>query len=466
MTATAQARETLHRSEWPATTGGDAGPGVAGEKPLNAADRLMLVAHDQMRLHDHPGFTCQTHLWLNGRLDAPALRAALERLARRHPVAAARLVRSEAGAPAWRFGGPPPPLEETVIPDRAESSVLAVAERLASRPVDLDRDPPLSMHLLRHSSGDDVLILSFSHVLMDGKAPELVLREIDRLHDPNRADETSPDQATGLDFDARLGQAPRLRRLRCALRVVAGHLRLPVRSVSLSSPHGPAWVTKDHRIGLRELDERRTQILADRVRDICGFVNLCPAVLASAFRAIARLTPRTIRRRTVLLADVPLNLRPPGATSPLFGNSMSFIPLSARACVLADRDGLTGALSRQMREQLRRGIDLGNLQMMSVMSRFERSCAAHIRARMQHSPVSLGFGFLGPVAGLETFCGVPVSRLHTLNAALAPPGVTLQVNQFRGRLGLGLTYVSRSVPPGLAGEFLDTMMADLAAERG
>jgi hypothetical protein len=143
---------------------------------------------------------------------------------------------------------------------------------------------------------------------------------------------------------------------------------------------------------------------------------------------------------------------------------MSFISMSARAAELDDRDELIRRLSGQMRDQLRRGIDIGNLQLMSIMSRFDWMLAKHIEGRMQKSPLTLGFGFLGPAAtGLERFCGRSVERFHTLNAALGPPGVTLQVNQFRGRLNLGLTYVSNAVPEELAERLLDTIASDLAS---
>jgi hypothetical protein len=42
-------------------------------------------------------------------------------------------------------------------------------------------------------------------------------------------------------------------------------------------------------------------------------------------------------------------------------------------------------------------------------------------------------------------------------------GVTLLVNQFRGRLMLQATYVPDAVPDAVAGEFLDLVVGDLLA---
>jgi len=67
------------------------------------------------------------------------------------------------------------------------------------------------------------------------------------------------------------------------------------------------------------------------------------------------------------------------------------------------------------------------------------------------------------IPGIETFLDQEVEWLYTLNSALSPPGVVLQVNQFRGCMNLILTYISEAVPETLAESFLDTIMEDLLA---
>lgn len=445
-------------------------------QPLNAADRLMLVGHDGMRSIDHAGFQCQSHLWLSGRVDVPTLRRALEALHCHYPVMTARLDKFPPAAPSprrkpqpagprWAFqNNTPVELHEATLDASDEAAVWRYGGRWFDEPLDLPRMNPIGFHLLHLPDGRDVFLLRWSHVLMDGKAPELVVHEISqRFADPSLP--ASPPPA-GDEMQAHLAKFDRKLRRQAAARVIRSHIRLPVRPLTLVPPDAPDWVTGPFRMIVRTLDADATERCAARVKRLCGFNNMAPVVLASVFRACLQHTPRRVKGRSLLQTDVPLNLRPPGSTQPLFRNFMAFISLGARVRDLARRDDLAQQLNVQMREQLRRGIDLGNLQMMAFMSRYDRMLAKHIKSHMQKSPMALGFGFLGPAfGGMESFCDVPVERFYTLNSALAPPGITLQVNVHRGRLNFALTYVGDAVPDSLAQAFLDTMVADLLDER-
>ncbi len=436
----------------------------------------MLVGHDGMRSIDHAGFQCQSHLWLAGRVDVPALRRALKTLHRHYPVMTARLDkfppaapsprrRPQPAGPRWVFqNNASVEFHEVTLDASDEVAVWRYGERLFDEPLDLPRMNPIGFHLLHLPDGRDVFLLRWSHVLMDGKAPELVVHEISRrFEDPNLP---APPPPAGDEMQAHLAKFDRKVRRRAAARVIRSHIRLPAKPLTLVPPDAPDWVTGPFRMIVRTLDADATQRFAERVKRLCGFSNMAPAVLASVFRACLQHTPRRVKRRSSLQTDVPLNLRPPGSTQPLFRNFMAFISLSARVRDLGRRDDLTQQLNAQMREQLRRGIDLGNLQMMAFMSRYDRMLTKHIKSHMQKSPMALGFGFLGPAfGGMESFCGVPVERFYTLNSALAPPGITLQVNVHRGRLNFALTYVGDAVPDSLAQAFLDTMIADLLMDR-
>src|SRR5262249_11703040 len=88
------------------------GGSPAGRR-LSATDRAMLGVDGVLRDMGAPGFETQTLVWLDRRLDAGRLGAALARLGALHPVAAARLV-EDGGGPWWRFRpGAGCPLRET-----------------------------------------------------------------------------------------------------------------------------------------------------------------------------------------------------------------------------------------------------------------------------------------------------------------------------------------------------------------
>lgn len=441
---------------------------------LNAPDRLMCVCHQGLRALGHAGFSCQSHIWLDGRLDVDRLQASLARLARRHPVVTGRIVAASQASPsiyggtAWIGGGGSAKVRVHTLRDNNESSVLHLAETLLAEPWDLDKVDPIAFHLLRRPSGRDVLILQWNHALMDGKAPELVLAELNRL---TAATESEIDTELQIDRTVDAGEIavvlqrhPRMRRFKAAARIVTSHIRMPVRSITLEPPSKPRWVFQPIRIAVRTLDTDATAQLSVRVRQLCGLHNLTPAILASVYRVIARLSPRPTTPRSIFRTDVPLNLRTPRATGPIFRNFMSFISLHATVGELSNRDELTRLLHRRMRDELARSADIGNLVMMNWMSRRPRMLHKHLLRRMQKYPLTLGFGFLGPLtAGLDNVLGVPIERFYTLNMAMSPPGMTLQANVCHGRLNLAATYIEAVVPDARADAFLDGVVEDLTS---
>ncbi len=442
-------------------------PRTGGRQYLNAADRLMLVGHEGMQSFGHPGFICQTHLRLKGRIDAAALQVALGDLANRFFVVSSRLRRDDQKRAYWEPSGEPPVLTETAVSSSDGPDYWSHAQRLLEAPLDLQKETPISFHLLRASDGRDTLLLRFCHVLMDGKSPEWTLRLLDGIFRGQACDAAVPARervAPADEMEAYLSRFDRTRRFRCALRGMGSQIGLPVTPVTMTPPDQREWSVRPVGLIARELDEEASRRVTDRVRRLCGFVNLTPAIAASTYRAIRRCTPHRTTAKTWYQADCPLNLRPPGVGEPYFRNFMSFIQLHIRQDALADRDEATQRLNAQMRDQLRRGIDLGNLQLLSMLSRFAPLLRSHIVTRMKRRPFTLAFGYLGPVVAELTGCfGQAVDNVYTFNAALSPPGVTLQANQFAGRINLLLSYISSAVDKTRAGQLMDEIASDLTA---
>lgn len=456
------------------------------QQRLNAADRLMLVAHDVMRNIGHPGFQCQTHVWLDGRVDVAKLRQAIAALATGYPVVASRLSRDGVDGPSWKATDEfEAEFVETTLAGSEKADVWTYGEALFAKPLDLSDRPPIGFHLLHLPDGRDVLLIRFSHALMDGKSPEFALSELNRLQGAdssavlNAADgegvyaatqaaigstESTPSSIAAEsrnEMAEHLGRFERRKRIDAAIQVIKSQLKLPTKAVSISKDLRKQFTFAPLRILVKELTEEETKAATARVRRLCGFANLTPAVLAAVFRGVRQYASTPIKKRTSQ-TDVPLNLRLPGAIQPVFRNHVTFIQMHARPAEMEDRDELTKALNANMRDQLRRGIDLGNLQMMSMMAKFPRLMAMHLKQRFRDNPISLGFGFLGPVLpSLETFLGRRVEWIYTLNSCLSPPGIVLQVNQFRGKMNLILTYIERCVPEKLANELLAFIIQDL-----
>ena len=454
----------------PATSGDNADLGITDRQYLNPADRLMLAAHDGLQRVGHSGFLCQTHVWLTGRIDVAALRTALHEMNHLYPVMTSRLV--TAGpfrSPYWQYRPHAEvTLREHTPASSAREDVWRYAESLCAKPFDLHAADPISWHLLHLPDGRDVLILAFSHALMDGKAPEHVLKLLHELLGAAPDSNSRGRMIRPADDDIRthLQQAPPARRLRAVLHRLKQELRM-LRSAALVIPRSQrTWKMQPFRILVRELSDAQTSRATSRTKTLCGFPNLAPAVVAAVFRAIHALGPADEHRGRQFKTDVPLNLRPPGRSEPLFRNYMTFIRLAAATEDLADGDQLVQRLHAQMRDELRKGADLAALQLMTIMAPHAGLMTHHLKHMVKKGPLSLGFGFLGPVAtGLDRIGTTPIGWLYTMNIALSPPGITLQAHQYAGRLNLVLTYIGAAVTDELAAALLDHIIRDLTGEQ-
>jgi hypothetical protein len=421
----------------------------------------MLRVHEALRSVGHPGLICQTQVWCAGRLDEARLSAALAALCRRHPVLGARLVQEDhLTAVFWQFqGGGTCPLHVRELPGAGEAAVLDQAEKLMAGPLDVCRDPPVAFHLFRRPGAGDVLVASFSHILMDGRAPELLLYELDRLAGAPDADPAPPDREVDL-LAAEMARSSGWRRFRGLLAYARTSWRHRDEPMTIALPDLPLWVVGPVRIALRSLGRADTDRLAARLRKLCGYESLAAAVLASGFRATAACTPRRYGPRARCRTFTPINLRHPSARRPIFRNLLSAVTVSAAREELADRDRLTRALNAQVRDGLRRGEDLGLLRMLALLRRGSGLRRAMLKPELRQR--TFGFSFHGRgVAGFDSLAGTPIDRLFTLVTDAYPPGIQLQVNQCAGRLDLSLAYAADAVPEAVANTFLDVLVDDL-----
>lgn len=443
---------------------------VADRQYLNAADRLMLVAHQGLLAVGHSGFTCQTHAWFEGRVDVAKLRLALRQLNQQCPVMTSRLV-APGGyrVPYWSFrDNADIVVHETTLDGSADRDVWRFGESLCDRPFSHADTDPIVWHLLHLPDGNDVLVILFSHALMDGKAPEHMLKALNGVWNgtdaaPIATESNDESNTTGIDeIVAHLRREPAKKRARSAFRRLGHEVRYS-RPASMIIPRSDRkWHAKPFRILVREMDEAATQCAIARVKRLCGFANLAPAILAGVFRSIRALGPEKDNRRRQCKTDVPLNLRPPGRSEPIFRNFMTFIKLGAKPEEMTDAEALVRTLNARMRDELRRGIDLGSLQLISFMAPHANLMRRHLLRTLRKGPVSLGFGFLGTVIpGLTKLGDTPIRRFYTMNAALSPPGITLQGHQYNGRLSLVLTHIGSTVNDELAEAFLQHIMDEL-----
>lgn len=431
---------------------------------LNPVDLAMRCVDKALRRVLYPGVETQMLVWLDGRADVSRLRTAIARLSERYPVIASRLVEpseEDGGRAYWRLRpGAVCPLQGTALHDDERQTVLDHAGQLLSTPHDPTAADPLRFHLLHRPGGKDVLLLQYNHVLMDNKPSVMLLRELARLSvSPGRAAPYVEPGNLILEYLRQFPHATRRAATLETIRLQAVALRGRAATLAPAGPQpvGPARLRIDTRI----LDSRSAAAIRARVVALCGFPAMSMAMLGSAFRAIDRCGPAADRRQK-FVAGIGMGLERRDHLPLVLQNLTSVVPISAQRDDLRDWDRLVSMLSEQMRARLASGIDLGALRTTALFSRRPRYIE-WVAEHLLHFGYSLWYAYFGSldVVGAE-LCGAPIEQVFYTGPVWASTGLTLLVNEYRGRLHFQTTSDPRVVPPPLADAFLDFVLADLS----
>lgn len=438
-------------------------PGEAGARPMNPMDSLMAAVNLSLQAMGLSGFETQTLVRLGGRADVGRLRSGIARLGRRYPAVTARLVEASRGKPRWQGRpGAEAALVEITLGSASEDAVLEEASRLLSAPHDLAADDAVRFYLLHLPDGSDVFLMQYNHALMDNNAAVPVLREIERLADVAGDDGECVDECRDAMAE-HLERFPLRRRLRAAWRVADLRLRvLRFRRLRLGTHGAGPSEPVPFRVLSQTLGADESAALLARVVEVCRWPGMSMVVLGSVFRGLDRFAAAGDGRRDCVAGiGVDLGLR--GPAGPLFQNLVSLFPVAARREELADRDSLMRDLNRQLRERLARDADLGVLELARIFRRFPRFFRRSTE-RLLRDSYSLWYGYFGSAdAAGARFCGAEITGVRFVGPCWPPAGVTLLVNQFRGRTHFQLTYLPNTVPDAVADEFLEAVIGDLRA---
>ncbi|MDX1661651.1 MAG: hypothetical protein R3326_07660 [Gemmatimonadota bacterium] len=436
----------------------------SGRRVLNRMDRAVLVTDRFLSSIGHPGMQCQVQVWFADRISESRLRRAVQGIVEAHPVVTGRLVPTSRLADAhWRFPVEgPEPLRVEELEDDDDRAVQARAAS-AFAPIDLEVEPPLRLSLLRRPSQGDVLLLHFSHVLMDGKAPELLLAEMGGIDRGEPAPSPAPggsDELTDWYRDHSLG-----RRLRAGLRHAVRNYRVarPGRAghpVRMAMPEAPRWGRGEVRIRGRSPGPELSSRIRRRARETVGFEHLIPVLLASLWRAVDRTCAWDRRPEAPFRAVLPISLRP-SATRPVppVCNLSSYVGVSATRPELADRAELCQTIASRFRDRLRDGAEIGGVQSLRWLGRRDDRIRRAVVDRGWRLS-TMAFAYHGRDSRLsgEMF-GSRVERFYNLVPAMSVP--TLSVTDLNG-LHLGLTYTPDLLTDEVADELLDAFVDDLS----
>jgi hypothetical protein len=438
-------------------------------RQLNAMDCTILAVHQALQSLGGPGFDTQAVIWLNDRVDPVALKSALVKLQAKYPGLSCCLANGDGrGGLHWQtFSNNDSPLQEKELGVSRHDEIWQQLSALLSQPRNLFTQRPLDFHLLHLADGRDLFVMQYNHTLMDNAAALSVLEEIDALfRSPAPAPEPSPVENGDFIADY-LARIPSPNRLRAAWNTVKLRLVSLRGDIATLGDRDPTPVRLlPVQVATRTLDAAETRALAERVVDVCRFPGLSMPLLASLFRTLERFLadrPSLLRqnggRRLTVGIGLDLGLR--SESGPLFQNLSSVIPIVQPRGELASQDQLARGLVQQLRERLEQRIDLGVVQLASLLRRHPRILQFAMR-RLMRSGYSAWYAYFGSADGLgDRFCGAPIDDFRFVGPCWPSVGLTLVAHQFRGRLLLQATYVPACVGETTAEAFMDALVANL-----
>lgn len=441
---------------------------TASTSSLNPMDRIVLAIDDVMREQGGAGFETQAFLFLDDRIDVDRLRRAVARLARRHPVIAARLVRpSRPYEPHWSFHSAGiNAVREHWLESSDPETVLSLAADLMGAPRDLSKDDPLSFHVIHGADGRDVVVIQYNHVLMDIYAVVPCLAEIDRLTS-EEGDESRSDLEEVDPMARQLRTIPGKRLLEGAWDSLAlrfGKLRKPatVYGNGLQTLEGPPV----YRCLTRSLDKATTRNLEAHAAKACGFASLSMSLLAGAYRSIWAGRSSDADAHELLAAGVGIDLGLRRSQRLVFSNLVSVVPVYAFSDELGDRDELVRILSRRLRERIQRSNDWSLIHLTSMLRR-RRAVIGRFARGIVTEGISFWFAYFGALDAVGSrFCGVRVNDVLMASPSCAPAGLSMVGHKFQGRLSILVTYMPALVSDAEAHAFLDVLIGDLTQGRG
>lgn len=312
----------------------------------NPIDLLFFAAEYALERLGVPGFCGCMELWLSGRLDLGRLRTAVTALGDAFPVLNATLdTHPITGRVRWRL--PKPGSSPRIAVRCSEMPPEDGIEALVNERRAAFHEPPLAFHVFRGAPEGDVLMMFWTHALMDGGGGLALLAVLDQLYRERTAPGTlaSRGDERRRDFEQHLLPGGMPARIAAVLR--GGRAKPPPRESRQlnTSPYPRDWGRM--RILRRRIERSALEQAEAIARSIGAGVRLSDWLRTSAFAALDALLPRRRDRLSAYTMLSPIDHRDP-ASPAVCWNFNSALPLSIPTADLADRAEVARELRRQM----------------------------------------------------------------------------------------------------------------------
>jgi hypothetical protein len=390
-----------------------------------------------------------TVLELGEGFDAARLAEAAAKFGGSQPILDARLHRGWPGAvPSWRDGSGP---GVGVGCHSAGADWLALAEdRLQGR-----WPGRLRFDVVPRQAGA-VVLMSWSHLLLDARGVELALAEVARL---------GGDPAAVAERESHALPFARSRSWREEIRAVRPFLQRywSLREHRVISPGGAPAREGQACFAVERFTAEETAAMKRRAEPVTGGIFALPWFLAVTMRAHAAV----FRARGVgdgsLECTISVQGRKRGLRGPIFQNQVSQLFFALPLAGLSSAEAAARALQEQFAAMTRDRFDAAFIVMVDWMRRLPPPLYRRfLRREASGQLASFYHAHTGEfLPGLREFCGGVIADGWHIPSVAQPPGTGLFFSERGGRLTASLCWRDGAISASERALMLESLRADL-----
>ncbi len=425
-------------------------PKTVARVPFLVADSFVLALDDFMRRTHQGGHVSQSVIELAGPPDPERLRAGLRQVVAKHPLLAARPRRHWwTRLPYWEVPAPPSdaslPLgcwrEGDLSPGQPFADAAPTVDLwkliqwLSVEPLVVDgTEYNARVDAVARRDGSFCLILTWSHLLFDGKGAELFCTELARLCDgedgPEEPVRTAPPRP-------RLSFLNKFRRTKPAMDYQTG-----LQETGVPSLGGPKPRPGNPNYQIITFEAAEAAAIRRRAEQLGGGLFPITFFVACVARAHDRVFRHRGRQPAGYGISVPTRTRKRGARGPLFHNHVAPLFFNPRREHLGNVAETAAAMKAQfavmVRNKVAESFDIV-LDMMRPLPSW--LFMKIIRLQFKGELCTCYSSHTGPFAPeTKTFAGTPVTNAYHLPCLSTPPGTGIFFGEHGERLNVTISW--------------------------
>ncbi|MGV3533801.1 MAG: hypothetical protein ACO1QR_15645 [Chthoniobacteraceae bacterium] len=396
---------------------------MKSRSPLSGADAFLLAVERMMLRAGQGQHLGLTVLQLGPGVDVPRLRAAIERVDKGSPIAAARLRHGFLRIPRWEWNG----TTQAHFPFHEHPSGTDV-DALSHSLLNEAREEAVRFDLVPGPDGS-TLITSWRHRLLDGKGAELLLAEVARVADAETSEPHEGSwgaaQSRNLKWREFLGEAERFKNQ------FYSNAQLPIRSLA-----GPTPLRARARFVLEHFTTEETARIGERAREITRGMFMLAWFMAVAMRAHRAVFLQRGQEPESYQASCAVQERKRGARHPIWQNQVSQLFF----CLTPDKAAELPTAARELHSQfesLTRGrMERAFAAMTGLFRRMPTSWYLQfVRGNSGGHVTSFFYSHTGQfLPECERIAGAPILNGWHVPSVSAPPGSGIFFSERNGQL--------------------------------